>query len=107
MRVRAQILIQLWIVLGSLLLGQVGAGFFHNKHDAHKITRVLAPGEYAIQEHGEHCKLCAIDLIQLYAEPLEACGIQEPAKSIFVVGSYGSPSASASISRGRSPPFMG
>lgn len=52
----------------ALLLSQVGTGFFHNRHDAHQNTQKLATSQSAIQEHGEHCKICAIDLITLFVE---------------------------------------
>ena len=92
------------MLLASLLFTQVGGGYFHNKHDAHKHTNLLAAGEYAIQEHGEHCKLCAIDLIHLYSEPAAAIMVGHDAGTFFAVSIPGSPTAFPADLKGRSPP---
>jgi hypothetical protein len=96
----------LWALTAGLLFSQIGAGYFHNKHDAHKNTHILPVGKFAIQQHGEHCKLCAIDLITLYHEALQISPNEEPDGSIFVGIVPVNPPSSCAASKGRSPPSI-
>lgn len=50
------------LLICALLFGQVGVSFMHDIHDAHGRPIELADGQEAIQQHGEHCKVCAVDL---------------------------------------------
>ena len=106
MKMRLHTLMLMWTLVTGLLFSQVGAGYFHNKHDAHKNTHILASGHYAIQAHGEHCKLCAIDLFQLFSETSACCEFEESAKGVFIVNIQGNPSTPAKLLKGRSPPFI-
>ena len=92
------------LLISSLGLSQVGAGFFHNKHDAHKNTVVLSDGEFAIQEHGEHCKLCAIDLITLFNAADEFLIVQETAQSSYLLPEVVLVSSTKTFAKDRAPP---
>src|SRR5688572_30212828 len=92
MKARLHTILLLWILTAGLLFSQIGAGFFHNKHDAHKETHLLGAGKFAIQEHGEHCKLCAVDLIHLYAESHQVCLITVDGNSAFLTAIPRTPS---------------
>jgi len=94
------------LLIAALGLSQIGAGFFHNKHDAHKNTVVLDAGEFAIQEHGEHCKLCAIDLITLFNEVDELANVQDTARPSFVLPIVGLVSATKTFAKDRAPPVF-
>jgi hypothetical protein len=93
-------------VLAGLLFSQVGAGYFHNEHDAHKNTHILGAGHFAIQEHGEHCKLCSIDLIQLFSESLELPATKEVADTAFISLVPVISAAFSDFTRGRAPPAL-
>jgi hypothetical protein len=47
-----------------LIFGQVGAGFFHNKHDAHET--VIDLDHTVLVAHGEHCKICSVDWVHQF-----------------------------------------
>lgn len=59
----------------ALAFGQVGAGFFHNKHDAHGSITDL--DHTVLVAHGDHCKICSVDWVHQFLnetfefEPLE------------------------------------
>jgi hypothetical protein len=106
MKARFHTLLLLWILTGGLLFSQVGAGYFHNKHDAHKETHILDAGKFAIQEHGEHCKLCAIDLIHLYLESHHVCLINADGNSAFLSAIPGTPLTATTPIKDRSPPVI-
>jgi hypothetical protein len=56
----------------ALIFGQVGAGFLHNRHDAHEAVIDLDNDAPVLLNHGEHCKVCAIDWVsQFLAEDLK------------------------------------
>jgi hypothetical protein len=48
----------------ALAFGQVGAGFFHNKHDAHET--VIDLDHTVLLPHGEHCKICSVDWVHQF-----------------------------------------
>lgn len=54
------------LLISALAFGQVGAGFFHNKHDAHET--VLDLDHTVLVNHGEHCKVCAVDWVAPFIE---------------------------------------
>lgn len=95
-----------WTLCGVLLFTQIGAGFFHNKHDAHKHTVELAQGDFAISEHGEHCKLCAIDLITLYNVSPEVVKIQAVEPQLFVPQTNQHPELTEPLASNRAPPAL-
>jgi hypothetical protein len=104
MKGRMHIQILVTTVLCSLLFTQVGAGFFHNQHDAHKETHILGAGQYALQEHGEHCKVCSIDLIHLFSESFSVTIKSGQDNFVFITPVAGIPSTVHSFLRGRAPP---
>jgi hypothetical protein len=48
----------------ALAFGQVGAGFFHNRHDAHET--VVDLNDTVLVPHGEHCKICSVDWVHQF-----------------------------------------
>jgi hypothetical protein len=95
------------LLIASLGMSQIAAGFFHNKHDAHKNSVVLGDGEFAITEHGEHCKLCAIDLITLYRESSELLLTEPAAAQHFILPIVHKVSFQKTFLAGRAPPVLG
>ncbi len=49
------------LLVTALAFGQIGAGFLHNKHDAHEAVIDLDSDHPVLVNHGEHCKVCAVD----------------------------------------------
>ena len=59
--------IQSLMLIVALAFGQVGVSFLHNKHDAHE---TVADFDHTVLvKHGEHCKVCAIDLAHEISAP--------------------------------------
>jgi hypothetical protein len=52
------------LLIAALIFGQVGAGFLHNKHDAHETVVAFDKHQTVLLNHGEHCKVCAVDWLQ-------------------------------------------
>ena len=52
------------LLIAALAFGQIGAGFLHNKHDAHET--VADPDHTVLVPHGEHCKVCSIDWVHQF-----------------------------------------
>jgi hypothetical protein len=50
-------------LIANLLFGQLVVNLLHDRHDAHEPTVELGAGKTAIQKHGEHCKVCSLDII--------------------------------------------
>ncbi|HEX8061004.1 MAG TPA: hypothetical protein VF473_08720 [Cyclobacteriaceae bacterium] len=48
--------------MASLLFTQVGVGFLHDKHDAHERIDKAQRDQTQLHKHGEHCKVCSIDM---------------------------------------------
>lgn len=58
---------QAWLVIITLLFGQLGVGFLHNRHDFHeKVSFSTTEHGDVLLPHGEHCKVCAIDLFHQF-----------------------------------------
>lgn len=54
------------MLVAALIFGQVGAGFLHNKHDAHEAVVDLPSDQPVLLNHGEHCKVCAVDWVSQF-----------------------------------------
>lgn len=50
------------ILIGALLFGQVGVGYLHDPHTAHETPAAVNDIHKTFQKHGEHCKVCSVDL---------------------------------------------
>ncbi|HEX8059542.1 MAG TPA: hypothetical protein VF473_01340 [Cyclobacteriaceae bacterium] len=56
--------VQSVMLIVALAFGQVGVGFFHNKHDAHE--KIVDFDQTVLVKHGEHCKVCSVDWIHAF-----------------------------------------
>jgi hypothetical protein len=89
----------------ALAFGQVGAGFFHNKHDAHET--VVDLNDTVLVPHGEHCKICSVDWVHQFV-----CGdfdfefLEEQKVSFLVFDIIESPDLIITYSNGRAPPIV-
>jgi len=54
------------MLIAALTFGQVGSGFLHNKHDAHEAIADHDNGAPVLVKHGEHCKVCSVDLFNQF-----------------------------------------
>lgn len=54
------------VLISALAFGQVGAGFLHNKHDAHEAVVDVDHDVPVLLHHGEHCKVCAVDWVHQF-----------------------------------------
>jgi hypothetical protein len=49
-------------LIANLLFSQIVINLLHDRHDAHEATIELPDGKASIQKHGEHCKVCSLDI---------------------------------------------
>jgi hypothetical protein len=60
---KASYIVSHYFLIASLLFGQVAVNFLHSKHDAHERVILLPDGQHGVQKHGEHCKVCSLDIL--------------------------------------------
>jgi len=95
--------IQSIVLITALAFGQVGVGFFHNKHDAHE--SVIDLDRTVLVKHGEHCKVCAVDLAHQVIAPDLDIQLAEIASSTPVAFDYISSTLfSRPLTKDRAPP---
>jgi hypothetical protein len=89
----------------SVLFSQVGLGYFHDKHDAHEHIDQAHKDQTQLHKHGEHCKVCSIDLFfSLYLDS-ETIKVKTSHISIAPVASQENlTSLPLSFIQGRAPP---
>jgi hypothetical protein len=97
------------LLIMALLFGQIGAGFLHNKHDAHETVseQHQQSNETVLLSHGEHCKVCAIDWVHQFVAtafviPTEVRVNEFPAPKHFISLT----DLSLPFSIGRAPPVI-
>jgi hypothetical protein len=93
-----------FLMIAALGLSQIAAGFLHNEHDAHKSSVLLPEGHFAITPHGEHCKLCAIDLITLYNVAPEHLALRSAEQHHFTLPIIKRVSVHKTFASDRAPP---
>jgi hypothetical protein len=96
--------VSLLLLTAALIFGQVGAGFFHNKHNAHEAITDL--DHTVLVNHGEHCKICSVDWVhQFLSEDFSFQFLEE--QPISFVATDILPVADSIIlsENGRAPPY--
>jgi hypothetical protein len=75
------------LLIVNLLFSQFAVNLLHDRHDVHEPAIELHKGEAAIQKHGEHCKVCSLDIVfNLLSDPfvqLESPGHELSNASVF------------------------
>jgi len=95
--------VQSLMLIAALAFGQVGVGFFHNKHDAHE--RVVNTDHTVLVKHGEHCKICAVDLAHETLAPHLKIVLEQTEATTPVVFDYTSFALfSRLLTKDRAPP---
>ena len=51
-----------FILIANLLFSQIVVNLLHDRHDFHEPIVELQKGA-SIQKHGEHCKICSLDIL--------------------------------------------
>lgn len=98
--------VNLWLLAAALIFGQVGAGFFHDKHDAHET--VVDLDHTVLLPHGEHCKICSVDWVhQFLASGSDIISVQQQRVVFEPTLSYSTISSSRLLTKDRAPPFFG
>jgi uncharacterized protein YuzE len=91
------------MLIVALAFGQVGVNFLHNRHDAHET--VIDLDHTVLVKHGEHCKVCAIDLVHQILAPdlsIELAQTEAPLAVVFYHTSF--KSFSQPLTKDRAPP---
>jgi len=71
------------VLVGScLLFGQLGAIYLHTRHDEHK-AEVGKTENTVIIAHGEHCKICAVDVFNQQFEAVVNSYLVYHSPSVF------------------------
>ena len=95
----------LLLLAAALIFGQVGAGFFHNKHDAHQTIADLH--NTVLLPHGEHCKVCSVDWVhQFLVSSLEVGSVQQDHIVYEPTVSHSFINTSRLLTKDRAPPFF-
>ena len=93
------------MLIVALAFGQVGAGFFHNKHDAHET--VIDLDHTVLVPHGEHCKICSVDWVHQFLVSGFEIGSVEQHHIVFEsVLSYSLIDLSRLLTKDRAPPIF-
>lgn len=94
-----------FFLVACVLFGTTGVNFFHDGHHAHEHLTKEASKQTSVVEHGEHCKICSLDLIiqsdivsqtAIYCEPVLN-------KAVVFFGRF-SPTVIPSYTQDRAPP---
>src|SRR5882762_2980828 len=51
------------LLIVNLMFGQVALNFLHNPHSEHAPGIKVASAKANIHQHGEHCKICSLDIV--------------------------------------------
>lgn len=107
MKVRPYHLIFSLFLAGALLFSQAGLTFFHDKHIGRQHTDWPHKYQTQLNKHGEHCKICSINLFfSLFVEsPDQLTELTGKAATQDVVQDKVETIAT-SFSRGRAPPVF-
>lgn len=96
--------INIMLLTAALIFGQVGAGFFHNKHDAHQT--IVDLDKTVLVEHGEHCKICSVDWVhQFINESFEFESLEDQPVSFVATDIHEVVDSIILFENGRAPPF--
>ena len=95
------------ILAVGLLFNQVGLNFLHNAHDAHKHLAEGAKEVPSVQEHGDHCKICGLDvLFNLFLETPPSLERHPTPENFLSVAKAEVRLCTLSLAQGRAPPFL-
>lgn len=95
------------MLIAALMFGQVGSGFLHNKHDAHEEIVDLDSKLPVLVKHGEHCKVCSVDLFAPFINSTFSVGFPEEAQHSFESAAVNSLTDTTLIlNSGRAPPIV-
>lgn len=95
----------LLLLTAALIFGQVGAGFFHNKHDAHEAVADL--DHTVLVQHGEHCKICSVDWVhQFVGEDFHFETLREQPEIFLVRDIIEEPNSIILFNSDRAPPVV-
>lgn len=95
-----------FLLIGSILFGQIGVDFMHDPHNAHEKTVKLDGPHKTIQKHGEHCKVCSIDLfINLFVENDTTTPSREMSSTTIATDPFNHGFVFSTPTRGRAPPL--
>lgn len=98
--------VNLWLLAAALIFGQVGAGFFHDKHDAHE--SIVDLNHTVLVRHGEPCNICSLDLVhEFLGSGSDVIWVQQQRVVFEPTLSYSTISSSRLLTKDRAPPFFG
>ena len=89
----------------ALLFTQTAIGFLHDKHDAHEEIEQAHRNQTELHKHGEHCKICAIDLFHsLFIEGEFTFKTLAPSSVVVTSHHNDHKGLPIDFARGRAPP---
>lgn len=95
------------MLIAALIFGQVGSGFLHNNHDAHEAVINLSFDQPVLLNHGEHCKVCAVDWVsQFVGEVFEFDVVKVDSNFLPPVDVTSSCDFILVLRSSRAPPFL-
>ena len=94
-------------LIANLVFSQIVINLLHDRHDAHEATIESQGGKASIQKHGEHCKVCSLDLLfNLFKSTLFQFEIQQQRSLLIISRAVNEKSTLVSFSQDRAPPVL-
>ncbi len=96
-----------FLLIANLLFSQFAVNLFHDRHDVHEPAIELQKGQSAVQKHGEHCKVCSLDIVfNLLANPFNQLESPQQLSNQPTAFSVTVKLILVSFSQDRAPPFL-
>jgi hypothetical protein len=94
-------------LITNLLFSQLVINLLHDRHDAHEPAIELEKGQAALQRHGEHCKICSLDIVfNLFENPPPQLETQQQNSTLITSCAVNEKFVLVSFSQDRAPPFF-
>lgn len=105
-RISAKQLLISFLLAASLLFNQAGINFLHDTHDAHQ-TILADPSEDILLPHGEHCRVCSIDVVcHLFIALQQDFDAVVPQADVHSSVDTQSPTGIVTLIRNKAPPVV-
>jgi hypothetical protein len=99
-------------LIANLLFSQVVINLLHDPHDFHQPVSELQQelhkqGKATVQEHGEHCKVCSLDILfNILPNPSTILDFSVPKVAAVIYAHVEAGQSVLSFSKDRAPPIL-
>ncbi|MEK6781398.1 MAG: hypothetical protein AABY93_06810 [Bacteroidota bacterium] len=93
-----------YFLVANVLLGQIVINLLHDRHDFHE---TVLKSETSLVTHGEHCKICSLDLLfNLLINPVARHNVVPEEILLLTFLSVDVKQIQVSFSQNRAPPIF-